>query len=74
MPFEMLKQLSATMPTYPDLTPALTGLKQAGFSMVTLSSNPTAANQIQAVLRALVQHRRRGSSLQAGPGKLHLDR
>jgi 2-haloacid dehalogenase len=44
---EMLKKLSATMPTYPDVTPALTGLKQAGFPMVTLTNSPTAANQVQ---------------------------
>jgi 2-haloacid dehalogenase len=37
-----LKRLSAVMPTYPDTPDALARLKQAGFTLVTLSNNPTA--------------------------------
>jgi 2-haloacid dehalogenase len=44
---DMLKKASATMPTYPDVPPALESLKRAGFRMVTLGNNPKAANEVQ---------------------------
>jgi 2-haloacid dehalogenase len=37
-----LKRLSAAMPTYPDTPDALARLKRAGFTLVTLSNNPSA--------------------------------
>jgi 2-haloacid dehalogenase len=37
-----LKRLSAAMPTYPDTPDALARLKRAGFTLITLSNNPTA--------------------------------
>jgi 2-haloacid dehalogenase len=36
-----LKRLSAAMPTYPDTPDALARLKRAGFTLITLSNNPT---------------------------------
>jgi 2-haloacid dehalogenase len=36
-----LKRLSGAMPTYPDTPDALARLKRAGFTLVTLSNNPT---------------------------------
>jgi 2-haloacid dehalogenase len=36
-----LKRLSAAMPTYPDTPDALERLKRAGFTLITLSNNPT---------------------------------
>jgi 2-haloacid dehalogenase len=38
---EELKQLAATMPTYPDTPGALERLRKAGLRLVTLSNNPT---------------------------------
>lgn len=38
-----LKRLSSTMPTYADTPPALARLRKAGFRLVTLSNNPSAA-------------------------------
>jgi 2-haloacid dehalogenase len=42
-----LKRLSAAMPTYPDTPDALARLKRAGFTLVTLSNNPTAGVEDQ---------------------------
>ena len=42
-----LKRLSGAMPTYADTPAALARLKQAGFRLVTLSNNPTAAVEAQ---------------------------
>lgn len=56
---DILKKAPATMPTYPDVAPALARLKEAGFRMVTLSNNATAANEVQlgnAGLRPFFEH------------------
>ena len=42
-----LKRLSAAMPTYADTVPALAALRAAGFRLVTLSNNPSAAVNAQ---------------------------
>jgi 2-haloacid dehalogenase len=42
-----LKRLSAAMPTYPDTPDALARLKRAGFTLTTLSNNPTTGVESQ---------------------------
>ena len=44
---EDLKRLAAAMPTYADTPGALARLKDAGFRLVTLSNNPSAAVNVQ---------------------------
>ena len=48
-----LKRLSSTMPTYPDTPAALARLCDAGFRLVTLSNNPSAAVDKQLVAAGL---------------------